>query len=90
MRGLLFGHYRIIEELGEGGTSTVYRACDTKENREVSLKCLNQKANKDESLRLLFQEEFKRLSEIRHPNFPTAFDIGGLSNCPFFAMELIS
>ncbi len=89
MLGLLLGHYRIIEELGEGGTSTVYRACDTKENREVALKCLNQKANKDESLRLLFQEEFKRLSEIRHPNFPTAFDIGGLSNCPFFAMELI-
>ncbi|HEU4537934.1 MAG TPA: serine/threonine-protein kinase, partial [Polyangiaceae bacterium] len=84
------GRYEIRGTLGRGGTAVVYRAFDAVEGREIALKRLDREADDgDPTVRLLFQEEFRRLSQFAHPNFPAAYDIGGLDDRPYFTMELV-
>ncbi len=84
------GRYEIRGTLGKGGTADVLRAYDAVEGREVALKCLDAECANDPTVRLLFQDEFRRLSQVVHPNFPAAYDIGSLDERPYFAMELVT
>src|SRR5436309_427255 len=63
------GHYRIIDKLGEGGMGAVYRAVDTKLNREVAIKVLpDVLANDPDYLeRLLPDHDAARDAGRRHP-----------------------
>jgi serine/threonine protein kinase len=61
-------HYRIVSKLGEGGMGAVYRATDTKLNREVAIKVLPDGLANDPSYLARFQREAQVLASLNHPN----------------------
>jgi eukaryotic-like serine/threonine-protein kinase len=85
--GLVIDHYRIVGLLGRGGMGTVYRARDTRLDRDVALKFLfpNVAGNADAEERLL--AEARAAAALEHPNICVVHEIGETSNGqPFIAM----
>ncbi|HZA50361.1 MAG TPA: serine/threonine-protein kinase [Myxococcaceae bacterium] len=72
--GRHIGRYRILEELGQGGMSVVYKGLDTALDREVAVKVLHAHlAGKEESRRRLAREA-KAVARLHHPNILEIFD----------------
>src|SRR5215217_5149988 len=72
--GRHIGRYRILEQLGSGGMSVVYKGLDTALDREVAVKVLHPHlANKSESRRRLAREA-KAVARLHHPNILEVFD----------------
>jgi serine/threonine-protein kinase len=72
--GRNIGRYRILEELGSGGMSIVYKGLDTALDREVAVKVLHPHlANKPESRRRLAREA-RAVARLHHPNILEVFD----------------
>ena len=72
--GRHIGRYRILEELGSGGMSVVYKGLDTALEREVAVKVLHPHlAGKDESRRRLAREA-RAVARLHHPNILEVFD----------------
>ena len=66
--GMQIGHYEIVAKLGEGGMGVVYRARDTKLNRDVALKVLPELVSGDTERMARFQREAEVLASLNHPN----------------------
>jgi len=75
MIGYSLAHYEITSELGRGGMGIVYRATDTKLNREVALKILPAAALASEEDRARFFREAQSAAQLHHPNIATVFEI---------------
>ncbi len=75
-----FGHrgaYRIISELGRGGSATVYRAYQEALDRHVALKILRSDIVHDESSLERFKREARAAARLGgHPNIVTIYDYG--------------
>jgi len=72
--GRHIGRYRILEQLGSGGMSVVYKGLDTALDREVAVKVLHPHlAGKDESRRRLAREA-RAVAKLNHPNILEVFD----------------
>jgi eukaryotic-like serine/threonine-protein kinase len=75
--GRNIGRYRILEEVGSGGMSVVYKGLDTSLDREVAVKVLHPHlAGKEESRRRLAREA-KAVAKLHHPNILEVFDYSG-------------
>lgn len=83
--GKKFWTYRIEGVLGSGGTATVYRAFDEKEQRSVAIKILPEGMDRSQIQR--FKQETKVLSQLDHPNIIKIFDIGSADGLLFYVME---
>jgi len=82
------GRYAIEGVVGQGGTSTVYRAFDPTTNRSVAMKVLAKKSS--EVMHSRFLREIEVQANIRHQNIMPVFDRGTLEDGrPFFTMELL-
>src|SRR5512146_2452211 len=76
--GRQIGRYRILEQLGSGGMSVVYKGLDTALEREVAVKVLHPHlAGREESRRRLAREA-KAVAKLRHPNIVEVFDFSTL------------
>jgi serine/threonine protein kinase len=75
MLGETISHYRIIEKLGEGGMGVVYRAVDTRLDREVAIKFLPAHLSSDPVATKRFIHEAKAASAIDHSNIGTIYEI---------------
>src|SRR3954447_7032952 len=62
------GHYRITSKLGEGGMGAVYRATDTKLNRDVAIKVVPPAMAEDPDRMARFEREAQVLASLNHPN----------------------
>ena len=88
--GTRFDHYEIIAPLGQGGMGEVYRARDTRLNREVAIKVLPASFANDADRLARFQQEARTTSALNHSNILTVFDFGSHEGNPYLVMELLT
>ena len=82
-------HYRIVSKIGSGGMGEVYLAEDTKLDRKVAIKFLNEEFSKNADKLNRFIREAKAASALNHPNILTVYEIGETDHTKYIVTELI-
>ena len=72
----LVGPYKILSLLGMGGMGEVYRALDTRLNRDVAIKVLSEASSSDERRLRYFELEARSASALNHPHICQLYDVG--------------
>ncbi len=83
------GPYEILSLLGAGGMGEVYRARDTRLNRDVALKVLPSEVASDPSRRQRFEMEARAVAALNHPNIVAVYDVGSENGIAYFVSELV-
>ncbi len=90
LEGKLVGNrYEIIEKIGNGGMSTVYKATDKILKRNVAVKILKDEFTTDEEFIKRFEVEAQSAARLTHPNIVSIYDVGVEENLYYIVMELI-
>ena len=89
LTGRTLGHYRVEEEISRGGMGVVYRATDTRLNRDVALKVLPQEVTTDDDVRRRFLKEAQAASALEHPHIAVIHGADEVDGIAYIAMELI-
>ena len=85
----LQGRYEILEKIGSGGMSVVYKAkCHTL-NRLVAIKVLKEEFASDENFVSKFKMEAQAAAQLSHPNIVNVYDVVDEENLHYIVMELI-
>ncbi|HEV2350942.1 MAG TPA: protein kinase [Terriglobia bacterium] len=87
--GTKLGPYEIVAPLGAGGMGEVYRARDTKLNREVALKVLPAAMANDAERMARFEREAQVLASLNHPNIATIHGLEESGKTRALVMELV-
>ncbi len=87
--GSKLGHYEILSLLGVGGMGEVYRARDTKLNREVALKVLPEAFASDSQRMGRFEREAQVLASLNHPNIAAIYGLEESGAARALVMELV-
>ena len=85
--GTRLGPYEILAPLGAGGMGEVYRARDTRLDRQVAVKVLPADSVSSSALER-FEREAKAIAALNHPGICAVYDVG-TSPVPFLVMELL-
>ncbi|MFZ5858017.1 MAG: SUMF1/EgtB/PvdO family nonheme iron enzyme [Chloroflexota bacterium] len=88
--GQSLGRYHILEQLGEGGMAVVYKAYDTRLERDVAVKVIRRGAFPPDYLEQIlkrFERESKALAKLFHPNIVKVLDFGNYEGSPFMVLE---
>ncbi len=81
--------YEIIEHIGSGGMSDVYKAKDHKLNRFVAVKVLKAEFSEDQGFVSKFRGEAQSAAGLTHPNIVSVFDVGDEEGIHYIVMELV-
>jgi serine/threonine protein kinase/tetratricopeptide (TPR) repeat protein len=84
-----WGHLRVLEPIGRGAFGVVYRAWDTRLDREVALKLLPAKTAQEDSFGRSIIQEGRLLARIRHPNVVTIYGAERIGERIGLWMELV-
>jgi Tol biopolymer transport system component len=87
--GQTLSHYRITAAIGAGGMGEVYRATDTKLNRNVAIKVLPPEVAQDPERLARFEREAHLLASLNHPNIAAIYGLEEADAKPFLALELV-
>ena len=82
-------HYRLVEQIGEGGMGVVWRATDTTLDRDVAIKMLPAEFAADADRLARFEREAKLLATLNHPNVAAIYGLHEAGGVRFIAMELV-
>lgn len=83
------GPYRIIEQLGQGGMATVYKAYHASLDRYVALKVLHLAFREDQTFTMRFQREARVVAHLEHPCIVPIYDYSEYEKRPFLVMKYI-
>ena len=83
------GPYRIIEQLGQGGMATVYKAYHASLDRYVALKVLHPAFHQDQSFTTRFQREARVVARLEHSNIVPIYDYSEHEARPYLVMKYI-
>jgi len=88
---LVAERYLLMDEIGRGGSGTVWRATDQRINdREVAIKILHSHWSRNTWMRFRLQDEMRALSKLHHPSIVSVLDFGELQDGrAFLVMELV-
>ena len=89
MIGTSIAHYTITEKIGQGGMGEVYRATDTKLDRDVALKVLPEAFAQDQQRMARFAREAKVLASLNHPNIATIHGLEESDGKQALVLELV-
>ena len=89
MIGTTIAHYTITEKIGQGGMGEVYRATDTKLNRDVALKVLPEAFAQDQQRMARFAREAQVLASLNHPNIATIHGLEESDGKQALVLELV-
>ena len=83
------GRYRILEKIGQGATSNVYKGHDAALGRDLAIKVISSDVGADDVQRKRFQREAQAAARLAHPHIVKVFDFGQEQDKLFMAMELL-
>src|SRR5512136_796258 len=92
LTGQSMGRYHILEQLGEGGMATVFKAYDTRLERDAAVKVIRRDAfpaNQMDNILKRFEREAKALARLTHPNIVNVIDYGEQEGTPYLVMEYL-
>jgi serine/threonine protein kinase/tetratricopeptide (TPR) repeat protein len=87
--GTRLGPYEIKEPIGTGGMGEVYRATDTRLNRDVAIKILSSRLTAEPTAKQRFEREAHAASALNDPHICTIYDVGEHNGQQFLVMELL-
>jgi serine/threonine protein kinase/dipeptidyl aminopeptidase/acylaminoacyl peptidase len=87
--GTHFGPYELVAVLGAGGMGDVYRARDTRLDRDVAVKVLPAALSDSASARERFARESRTVAALQHPNICVLHDVGETDGRRYLVMELL-
>jgi serine/threonine-protein kinase len=86
---LVYGPYIILDRIGEGGVSQVFKARHTGKNCVVALKVIREELLSNQEAYARFQREMHAVASLSHPNIVSSIDSDLEGHANFFAMEYV-
>ncbi|MBQ6835958.1 MAG: Stk1 family PASTA domain-containing Ser/Thr kinase [Clostridia bacterium] len=86
---ILDNRYEILDVVGQGGMSVVYRAKCHRLNRMVAVKVLKDEFSRDDEFKNRFQDESLSVAMLSHPNIVAVYDVSKAEDMEYIVMELI-
>jgi len=86
---LIGGRYEILNKIGSGGMSVVFKGRDQKLNRFVAVKVLKSEYREDKNFVRKFREEAQAAACLAHPNIVNVYDVGEEAGDHYIVMELV-
>jgi eukaryotic-like serine/threonine-protein kinase len=87
--GTRLGPYEIVSAIGAGGMGEVYKARDTRLDRDVAVKVLPEHLASNEEIRQRFEREAKTISQFSHPHICALYDVGREGDVEYLVMEFL-
>ena len=87
--GIHLGPYLITQPIGAGGMGEVYRARDSRLDRDVAIKVLPTEIARDPDRRARFEREARAVAALTHPNILAIYDVGTHDSTPYLVTELL-
>jgi len=85
----IIDQYEILAPIGSGGMGEVYRARDSRLNREVAIKVLPQLFTTDPDRLRRFEQEARAAAALKHPNILVVYELGSYDRVPYLVSELL-
>jgi serine/threonine-protein kinase len=83
------GRYQIVELLGQGGMSAVYKANDPNLRRVVAVKLIHSHLSSDPKFVMRFEEEAAAVAQLRHPNIIQVYDFSNDDDTYYIVFEFV-
>ncbi len=83
------GPYRLVEQIGQGGMATVFKAYHPELDRYVAIKALHPAFAEDDTFLARFQREARVVAKLEHPNIVPIYDYSQYENRPYLVMKYI-
>jgi serine/threonine-protein kinase len=87
--GKTLSHYTLLEQIGQGGMSSVFSAVDQRDQRAVAVKILSPYIAHEARFKARFEREIKLLSRLQHPNIMPILDFGEADGLAYIIMPYI-
>jgi Tol biopolymer transport system component len=87
--GTRLGPYEVVAQIGSGGMGEVYRARDTRLDRDVAIKVMPAEFAADPDRLRRFEQEARAVAALNHPNILAIHDVGTHEGAPYIVAELL-